>query len=158
MEKNINIIRANIDYLTICSDILKDSELGMKYFINANGEYIGKELLKEGFDNNEIYVSVTEDGSSLGFSWIQERGIFHWFPFLHVVAVDKEHRGNGYGTLHLKHFEKMCVTEFEAHKSFLMVGDYNEKAIELYKHLGYKQVGNIPDLFVKGINEILMYK
>lgn len=157
---NIRIVRARKELLKECSKILEDSELGQKYFLDSSGKYIGEKLLSEGFENSEVYVSLNDNQQSqvIGFSWIQERGIFNWFPFLHVVAIASSFQGQGYGKLHMKHFEKICIHDFKADKGFLMVGQYNAKAIKLYKDLGYEVVGNVPNLFVNGINETLMYK
>lgn len=157
---DIEIVKASKMNLQACSEILKDSHLGQKYFINSNGSYIGKKLLEEGFENDEIYISRYKNSSSkiVGFSWIQERGIFNWFPFLHVIAVSRQHRGMGYGKFHLEHFDHLCRTSFETDKGFLMVGEYNKKAIELYKRSGYKLIGKVPSLFLKEIDELLFYK
>ena len=43
-------------------------------------------------------------------------------------------------------------------KIFLLVGDYNPGAKIFYEKLGYKQVGTIPSLYRKGIDEYLMMK
>lgn len=159
-SNNIRIFLASEKYLKECSKILESSVLGQKYFVDRTGDYVGERLLKEGFENNEVYVSVMneEQPQVIGFSWIQERGIFNWFPFLHVVAIAPSHRGHGYGKVHMKHFEKMCINEFKSHKGFLMVGEYNDKAIKLYSNQGYNVIGKVPNLFVNGIDEILMYK
>lgn len=158
-RKIIDIIPATIDDLQRCSKILEQSELGQKYFVNSNGEFICKELLKEGFDNNEIHISKINDSSEIiGFSWIQPRGMFHWFPFLHVVVISKKYQGMGYGRRHMEHFESLCSKEYKVDKAFLIVSEDNERAIGLYQHLGYKNIGNIPSLFIKDIDEVLMYK
>lgn len=154
------IIRADKRHLKFCSRILKDSKLGRLYFSDGKGNYIGEALLLEGFDKDDIYVSFHEDNPSklIGFSWIQSRGIFNWFPFLHLLAIDKDQRGQGYGKSHLLHFEEVCKREYESDKVFLMVGNYNQKAIELYEGFDYKPVGQVPNLFVQGIDELLFYK
>lgn len=158
-NKSIDIIPATLADLQCCSDILEQTELGQKYFINNTGNYIGKELLKEGFDKNEIYISKAKESSQItGFSWIQPRGMFHWFPFLHVVAISKHYEGMGYGKMHMKHFESLSSNEHKSDKVFLMVSQDNDRAISLYKHLEYKVIGHVPSLFIKDIGEVLMYK
>ena len=154
------IKKASIEHLSICSEILKNSKLGSLYFVDSNGHYIGEELLLEGFHKDDIYVSFNIDNPSqiIGFSWIQSRGIFNWFPFLHLIAIDKDQRTRGYGKGHLLHFEDLCRNEYDSDKAFLMVGSYNQAAIKLYEGIGYEPVGDVPNLFVQGIDEILFYK
>ncbi|HKL41917.1 MAG TPA: GNAT family N-acetyltransferase [Clostridia bacterium] len=161
MKNNrIIFLKAGSEYLTDCSKILENTTLGQKYFLDSTGEYIGKKLLEEGFEKEEIYISFDKNNKNqiIGFSWIQARGIFNWFPYLHVVAIAKENQGKGYGKKHMAHFESMCQEVFKASKGFLVVGKYNTKAIELYKKIGYQMVGSLPNLFVNGLDELFMYK
>lgn len=81
-----SIIKGNIKHLKPCAQILKDSVLGQKYFTDTDNHYIGERILKEGFEKGEIYVAL-EHSKCVGFAWIILNGIFHWFPFLHVLAV-----------------------------------------------------------------------
>lgn len=151
------IIKADFSYLEACSEILKDSDLGQMYFVGKSGEYRGTHLLKEGFEKEEIYVSVNEAGACTGFIWLQLRGMFHWFPFIHVVVVAKAHRGKGISRQLMAHADDLAK-EDRSDRMFLMVGSYNDQAISVYRHMGYEQVGEVPELFVKGINELLMMK
>lgn len=153
----MKIIKADKKYLSKCALILGESKLGQDYFINRAGEYNGEYLLKEGFEKNEIYVGINSDEECVGFSWIQDRGIFHWFPFLHIVAISKSYRGKGYGSSFMSHYENLA-SKNGANRIFLMVGSYNTKAIKLYKKLNYQEVGSVPELFVNGVDEILMMK
>ncbi len=154
----MKITLADLSYRKKCSYSLFKTELGKKYFINREDEYIGFELLEEGFDKKEIYVAESDDSEFIGFIWFQNRGIFNWFPYLHVLVVDPEHQNKGYGSLMLDFFENHCHQEYQAVDYFLAVGDYNQKAISLYQKSGYNIVGPIKDLYIKGISEILMHK
>ncbi len=158
-EEKTSIKLATMRSLEECSAILEESDLGQKYFVNNKGDYIGRELLEEGFNNNEISVlQVGEDSETVGFSWIQARGIFHWFPFLHVVAVSKKYRKLGYGSMLMEHFESLCRTDYKSDKAFLVVANKNIIAKGLYQRLGYKEVGSIPNLYIENADEVLMYK
>lgn len=159
MKRNqIIFLKAGKEHLTECSQILKNTLLGQKYFLDSDGKYIGKKLLQEGFEKEEIYISVNAKNKIIGFSWMQARGIFNWFPYLHVVAISKENQGKGYGKKYMAHFDSMCQEVFKSSKGFLVVGKYNTKAIQLYKKIGYQVVGNLPNLFVNGLDEVFMYK
>ncbi len=98
-------------------------------------------------DNNQNYK---------GFMWIILDGIFHSFPYLHIVAVKQESRNQGIGKKLLKFFEDSCLKDFS--KIFLVVADFNPDAKRLYEKNGYIQVGAIPNLYMDGITEHLMMK
>jgi len=154
----MKIVNADIQYLNACADILAKTELGQKYFLNPDGEYIGEYLLKEGFDKKQIYVAIDENNKCYGFSWIEINGIFHWFPFLHVIVTDPDFAKQGIGSKLMDHFENLCFEIDKSDKAFLIVASYNEKAVRFYENRGYLRSGIIPDLYFKGIDEILMYK
>ena len=142
----MKIVKADQSFRQICAELLFKTELGKRYFINHQNEYIGFELLKEGFDKDTIYLAESEKGQIIGFSWFQERGIFNWFPYLHVLVVDPAYQNTGYGTALLNHFETLCYQE------------NNIKAKSLYEKSGYQVVGPIKDLYIKGVSEILIHK
>lgn len=155
---DIRIEKADQSRLGDCASILEGSELGRRYFADADGRYIGEELLREGFEKGEVSVALDEGGACLGFAWIQLNGIFHWFPFLHVVAVREDLRGCGIGSLLMERFERAAFVEDRSPKAFLMVADFNAEAIALYERRGYERVGAVPGLFLPGVDEILMMK
>lgn len=154
----LTITKANHGHLDACASILGDTELGQRYFVDREDRYIGRELLKEGFDKGEISVALLEDGSCAGFVWIELNGIFHWFPFCHVVAVRADLRGRGVGTALMDRFHEVAFEEDRSPKAFLEVGDFNPSAIALYEKLGYQRVGVVQDLYIRGVGEILMVK
>lgn len=152
----ISIRKASIDYLEKCAQILEKSELGQMYFTNNIGKYIGNHLLQEGFDKQEIYVAL-KDNECIGFIWLQLNGIFHWFPYIHIVIVDSDYQGKGVAR-ELMDFAQELSRQDHSDRVFLMVGDYNKNAISAYVHMGYTQVGSVPSLFVKGVDELIMMK
>lgn len=88
-------------------------------------------------------------------------GMFHSFPYLHIVAVKDSLRGRGIGTQLLDAFERDALEHSVTHmraKVFLTVADYNEEAEALYVHRGYREVGKIPGLYRRHVTEKLMMK
>jgi ribosomal protein S18 acetylase RimI-like enzyme len=73
-----------------------------------------------------------------------------------VIAVKREYRSKGIGKALLRKFEKIGFEK--ANRVFLLVSDFNEKAQSFYTKLGYKKVGQIPDLFKKGVAEKILVK
>jgi ribosomal protein S18 acetylase RimI-like enzyme len=150
---NITVIKGSIEYIDDCDKAIVDSELGKRYF-QTNGS--ARRALEEGFSKDEIYVAVDNDNACYGFIWIIKKGIFHAFPYIHIIAVKKDFRGKGIGKLLLQCAEKQCFEE--SSKLFLVVADFNLNAKRLYERIGYSEVGEIPSLYRSGITEYLMMK
>ncbi|QHQ59882.1 GNAT family N-acetyltransferase [Anaerocolumna sedimenticola] len=149
----IEIIKGSLDYLEGCEEALDHSELGDKYF--SDKEFTRK-ALEEGFEKDEIFIAVDKNKKCLGFIWFIMNGIFHSFPYLHVIAVNEESRGQGIGKQLLIFFEDYCFKTCS--KVFLVVADFNPDAKRLYESIGYIEVGVIPGLYREGITEQLMMK
>jgi Acetyltransferases len=150
---NITIIKGNITFINDCEDALIHSELGSKYF---SVEGSGRKALEEGFAKEEIYVALDEQHRCVGFMWYILNGVFHAFPYLHIIAVKEECRSQGIGAKLLEFFEGKCFEHCS--KVFLVVADFNPEAKLLYERIGYTQVGTIPNLYREGITEYLMMK
>ena len=149
----ITIVKGSMDYINDCEEALVNSELGRRYFSQKGSA--GK-ALEEGFAKEEIYIAIDNNGSCKGFIWFILDGIFHSFPYLHIIAVKEENRKCGIGKKLLKFFEDTCFKDYT--KLFLVVADFNPDAKRLYEKNGYIQVGDIPNLYMEGITEHLMMK
>lgn len=149
---DLKIIKGNIDHLDDCEDALVNSELGKRYFSEKGS---ARKSLEEGFGRNEIYIAADSDNCK-GFIWVISNGIFHSFPYIHIVAVKSENRSQGIGEALLRFVENEYFTKYS--KLFLVVADFNPAAKRLYERLGYIEIGEIPDLYRTGISECLMMK
>ncbi len=149
---DITIIKGSINHIDDCEDALVNSELGKRYFSEKGS---ARKSLEEGFCKNEIYVAV-ENNNCKGFIWVILNGIFHSLPYIHIVAVKSENRGQGIGEVLLRFVENEYFTNYS--KLFLVVADFNPNAKRLYERIGYSKIGEIPDLYRKGISEYLMMK
>ncbi len=150
---NITIRKASIEYLEDCKTALLKSDLGREYF---PAEANATATLKEGIGKEEIYLALDGGDICLGFIWFIQKGAFHSFPYLHIIAVKEECRGMGIGKELIKFYEDKVFKNNQ--KVFLVVADFNQKAMRLYMSLGYKEVGVIPNLYKKGVTEYLMMK
>ncbi len=151
MDKTI--IKGKINYINDCEDTLLDSELGKRYFSNEGS---ARKSLEEGFSKNEIYVAIDNNNNCKGFVWIIFNGIFHSFPYIHIIAVKNENRGQGIGKSLLRFAENLCFEKDS--KIFLVVADFNPNAKKLYESIGYSEICGIPNLYRNGITEYLMMK
>lgn len=149
----ISIVKGSIEYINDCEDALVNSELGRRYFSQKES---ARKALREGFAKGEIYIALDASEGCKGFIWFILDGIFHSFPYLHIVAVKQESRNHGIGKKLLQFFEDICFKNYT--KLFLVVADFNPDAKLLYEEVGYIEVGIIPSLYRVGINEHLMMK
>ncbi len=147
---NIKITKASSDQLKECEEILVNSSLGELYF-QKKGSALN--MIKEGLKYGNLYVAMEQD-KCIGFMFYIENGVFHSFPYLHIIVVMDEYRGKGIGKYMLEYYESLSDSD----KVFLLVGDFNSKAKRLYEGIGYRQVGEIPGLYREGITELIMMK
>lgn len=147
---NIKIIKGNFEHLRDCEEALLKSSLGQHYF---ESEGSALKAIEEGLEHGNLYVAFAEDVCA-GFMFYITNGAFHSFPYLHLIAVKEEYRGNGIGKRLVEYFEKISDRD----KFFLAVADFNPNAKHFYESIGYRQVGEIPGLYREGITEYIMMK
>lgn len=149
---DIEIQKGKIEFLNDCKDALINSELGKRYFEDHKS---ANEAIKEGLASDTLYVALNR-GKCIGFMYYIPEGAFHAFPYLHLIAVKSEYRGQRVGERLIKFLEDKIF--IKTSKLFLVVSDFNPKGMRFYKKLGYRTVGEIPNLYREGINEYLMMK
>lgn len=109
------------------------------------------------YAGKEGSVAVAEhDDRIVGFAWFHEKGAFLAAPYLRFIAVDKDCRSLGIGKLLLEEYERR--TSRVGKDFFLLVSDFNTKAIDFYTRHGYHQAGVLPDFAVPGVTELIMVK
>ncbi len=64
------------------------------------------------------------------------------------IFVSKNHRGSGIGTKLIKYALEKCKRNYRI--IYLFVFKSNEKAIRLYKRMGFRSVGVIPEAYKRG--------
>jgi ribosomal protein S18 acetylase RimI-like enzyme len=150
---DITVVKGSINHINDCEDALVNSELGKRYFSEKRS---ARKSLEDGFSKGEIYVAIDNDNNCKGFVWVISNGIFHSFPYIHIIAVKSENRGQGIGKILLKFVEDVYYKNDL--KLFLVVADFNPDAKRLYERMGYSVIGDIPNLYRNGITECLMMK
>lgn len=156
----MQILQAKLDDLEECTDIVFSSELGKKYYPKRD---LLETEIRQGMKCDKMYVCKTEEEvpSVLGVVWYQPEGIFHSFPYLHMIAVKENYQNQGIGTALLDFFERDVLESGKNHirtKIFLTVGDFNDHAEEIYRKRGYEKICEIPGLFRKKVSEKLYMK
>jgi ribosomal protein S18 acetylase RimI-like enzyme len=109
---DITIVEGHISYLNCCVDILVNSELGQRYFSEKGS---AQKSLEEGFSRGEIYVALDKDNNCKGFVWVILNGIFHSFPYIHIIAVKIENRGQGIGKILLNMLRMFIIKTIQSY-------------------------------------------
>lgn len=152
------IVKGTKQDLEECVDIIFNTEMGQKYYPTK------KILLKEvekGQNTDEFYVAKNDKGEILGILWYQYVGMFHAFPYLHIIAVKRIYQNYGIGSELLDFFEEDVLINGNNHiktKIFLAVGDFNIKAEKLYLNRGYEKICEVKGLFRKDVTERILMK
>ena len=82
------IQRGSLEHLSDCERTLVNSELGRRYF---TAEEHAKRAIKEGLEQGTLFVALTDD-TCVGFVWYLPDGVFHSFPYIHIISVDEGYR------------------------------------------------------------------
>jgi ribosomal protein S18 acetylase RimI-like enzyme len=101
-----------------------------------------------------VFVGVAQ-GARVGFLILQRRGVVG-SPYLATICVDERHRSRGIGRQLIAWTEEFFRPQ--ARHLFLCVSSFNPRARALYEAVGFVKVGELPDYFIDGASEILMYK
>ena len=148
----ITFAKGNDRHLKDCKDALCRSALGENYFSSPGS---AENAILEGLHQGNLYVALIGE-ECVGFTYIIPKGAFHGFPYLHIIAIKEEYRDRGIGKALLDYSEQIALEM--ADKFFLVVADYNPDAKRFYERNGYRQVGEIPNLYRPGITEYMMAK
>ena len=148
----MTIQKGELKYLNDCTKALADSELGRRYFASEGS---AEKAILEGLQQGTLYVAIVDDMCA-GFVWYLPKGVFHSFPYVHIISVDEMFGGKGIGSALMSFVETIAFAS--ADKIFLVVADFNPDARRFYERMGYRQAGELPNLYRNGITEYLMMK
>ncbi|MHC4476200.1 MAG: GNAT family N-acetyltransferase [Planctomycetota bacterium] len=132
---------------------LVHSELGKVYYVTKES---AQAILCEGIEKREIYVALNDRSECVGFIWFAAAKMFYKFPYIRLIGIKQEFRGQGTGKKLLAFVEGIAFKDWP--KLFLTVSDFNIRAKKLYEKLGYGEVGLVEDLFKQGVAEHVMVK
>jgi ribosomal protein S18 acetylase RimI-like enzyme len=136
-----------------CLLCAKSSDLWNVYFKNNPAH---EATIEEMISKKQVYVAINKNDKCVGFMGVINNGCFYKFSYLATLAVKKRYRNKGVGKDLVNKFETIGFKK--ADRVFILVSDFNKTAQKFYRKLGYKKVGNIPNLFKKGISENLLVK
>ncbi len=97
---------------------------------------------------------IARDGEVAGVAVVRQN--FLLGDYLELFGIAPAARGQGLGTVLLKHVESLVFGR--THNLFACVSDFNIDARGFYRRHGYQEIGSLPDLIVRGSAEIFLRK
>lgn len=158
MGEKMEIIEVKQEDLERCVEVIFETEMGRKYYPTKAALY---SEVEKGMLRDKFYAAKNYNGEIIGVLWYQQEGMFHSFPYLHIIAVKRNYQHQGIGKKLLDFFEREALANGKNHlrtKVFLTVGDFNENAVKIYKARGYIKLCEIEGLFRKNIVENIFMK
>jgi ribosomal protein S18 acetylase RimI-like enzyme len=131
-----------------CAKMMADSE---PWITLQRGYLDSLEIFLD--SSKEAYI-CRDNGEIIGFLILEMSCTFK--GYIKSVYVRPEKRGMGIGTSLIKFAEKRIFRETP--NVFLLVSSFNNDARELYRNLGYEEIGELKDFIIKGFSEIFMRK
>jgi ribosomal protein S18 acetylase RimI-like enzyme len=128
-----------------------DTPLWQRYEVTAESSTARFETR---FLNGELLLAADGDEPACGFIWVIPNGGFGRWPYVRLIGVKGSQQRKGIGEALIRDVE----TRFDSTDLFLLVSDFNERAQQFYKRLGFEEVGAIPDLGLPDITELILRK
>jgi len=110
---------------------------------------------RQALDNplGEVWLAVRGE-ERLGFALLIMQGAF--VGYVQSLALAPDFQGQGVGSRLLAAVEERVFTEYP--NVFICASSFNPRARELYRRLGYRDVGTLTDYIVVGHDEHLLRK
>lgn len=154
MEK-ITLRQAGIDDIPACMAMLRDSDIQKIYY--PNEEAMQKMFTKSICSDQQLFLAVDSTGAVAGALKYVPRGFCGLYGYIALLAVAPEFQGRGIARFLISQAEQMADTTKDR-KLSLLVSAFNHAAKNMYRHLGFYEVGKIPNAALPDIDEILMLK
>ncbi|MFC6332016.1 GNAT family N-acetyltransferase [Paenibacillus septentrionalis] len=120
-------------------------------FITGRDRHINEQLVESKIKNGEIYILVEEN---IRIGWMRFGYFWDNLPFMNMLWLDEEYRGQGFGKKVVEHWEEKMKNK--GFNQVMTSTQANEGAQHFYRKLGYKDVGCL--LLENEPLEILMAK
>lgn len=108
------------------------------YSIESTKEFFGKNYSSKA--NHFSIVDLKED-KLIGFCWLKEINYIDRATELAILIGDSNFRGKGYGVEAMQLIIDYCFNILNLHNVMVVVYSHNEKAIGMYKKVGFKEFG-----------------
>jgi [ribosomal protein S18]-alanine N-acetyltransferase len=121
--------------------------------------------LGEGFDFTRLLAGdqsgsksyiMTVKKTAVGFIVFNPHPVFARGGYLRAIGVTSSFQRQGIGRKLMNFAES--ITAQQAPNFYLCVSSFNRKAQAFYRDLGYRKIGRIPDLLMRGASEYVYWK
>ncbi|WP_027634382.1 GNAT family N-acetyltransferase [Clostridium hydrogeniformans] len=113
---------------------------------DAGGNYSvesTKGFFEQSFSNNSNRFSIVDlnEDKLIGFCWLKSIGHIDRSTELAILIGDENYRGKGYGMEAMNLIIDYCFNILNLHNVMVVAYSHNEKAIGMYKKIGFKEIG-----------------
>lgn len=108
------------------------------YSIERTKEFFGKSYSSQA--NHFSIVDLKED-KLIGFCWLKEICSIDRSTELAILIGDENFRSKGYGVEAMQLIVDYCFNILNLHNVMVVVYSHNDKAIQMYKKVGFKEFG-----------------
>ena len=136
-----------------CARLMAASPLWQRYGVS---ESAAAQRFETGLAQNATILVAEEHGQVAGFVWYVTRGAFNRSGYIMLIGVQPDRQGQGAGRALMAAAEQQMFTQVS--DVFLLTSDFNQPAQRFYEHLGYTQIGSIPDYVIPGVTELIFRK
>lgn len=136
--------------------VFENSPLMEHYTKNPERDIVAEWVyphLKEG----NVIIANNSAGEPVGVMVYLMNGMFGGLPYLELLGVRQDVRGQGIGGKLVDYFTDLCRKAGHK-KCFICVSDFNVRAKKLYESKGFQPIALIPDLLKNGIAEWSLMK
>lgn len=100
---------------------------------------------------NRVFIAQTRDGKPIGYLLVSNIDHKNQNAEIGIHIDEKEYQGQGLGKDALRTLLRFLFSEMNLHRVYLYVHDYNERAINFYKKMGFVMEGTLRDaIFTEG--------
>lgn len=137
-------------------EILRDSTLYEHYYV-PDEERTLRAILSDALACGAVLIAYRHTGEAVGLMQCEWQGMFGAWPYLALLGVKKQWRGQGVGHSLLQAFERIS-RQMGARQIFICVSHFNPRVRALYTSFGFRKCALIDDLYRDGIQENVLRK
>lgn len=116
-----------------------------------------KEWLYPHLLTGNVIIANNSQGEPIGVMTYHFNAMFGAWPYLGLLGVAENYRGEGVGSSLIDVFTGIC-REAGYKKCFICVSAFNPRAKKLYQSKGFKQIGKIDNFAKQGLTECVLMK
>jgi len=122
-------------------------------YLVKNDDHVKPDVLKRVVEQHQVIV-LRDGDETIG--WLRFGFFWDTIPFMNMLAIEEEYRGQGLGTQMIQFWEEEMKKQ--GYEMIMTSTQSNERAQHLYRRLGYKDCGALLLPLPDEVLEILLVK